>query len=101
MRNAIRLQCGGEAVANQAKCNEMEQCCLQLPQALGQLNTYAFLFSAPLKWVVGSVAKKRGQGVGRKKDGFRYPKNISIGFVRWDIFSGSGLWHWLFYIMLL
>lgn len=49
----------------------------------------------------GERGKKRGQGVGEKKDGFRYPKNISVGIVRWDIFSGSGLWHWLFYIMLL
>ena len=87
MRNAIRLLCGAEAVANQAKCNEMEQCCLQLPQAFGQLNTYAFLFPAPLKWVVGSVAKKRGRCGGRKKDGFRYPKNISVGFV-WGYFFG-------------
>lgn len=49
----------------------------------------------------GERGKKRGQGVGKKKYGFRYPKNIRVGIVRWDIFSGSGLWHWLFYIMLL
>lgn len=48
-----------------------------------------YFFTAPLKWVVGSVGKKRWQGVGRKKDGFRYPKNISIGIERGDIFSGS------------
>ncbi|MEN2435804.1 hypothetical protein AAH994_10355 [Weeksellaceae bacterium A-14] len=60
-----------------------------------------YFFTAPLKWVVGSVAKKRGLCVGKKKYGFRSPKNISIGIVRGDIFSGSGLWHWLFYIMLL
>lgn len=49
----------------------------------------------------GERGKKRGQGVGKKKYGFQYPKNMSVGMVRRDIFSGSGLWHWLFYIMLL
>ena len=44
MRFAIRLLCGAEADANQAKCNAMAPRCLHLPQALGQLKTYAFLF---------------------------------------------------------
>ena len=34
----------------------------------------------------GERGKKRGQGVGKKKYGFRYPKNMSVGIVRWDIF---------------
>ena len=36
MRFAIRLLCGAEAGANQAKCNAMELCCLHLPEALGK-----------------------------------------------------------------
>jgi len=66
MRNAIRLLCGAEAGANQAKCNAMEQRCLHLPQAHWQTTTNAFLLPAPLKWVVGSVARSVGCAVGRK-----------------------------------
>jgi len=88
MRNAIRLLCGAEAVANQAKCNEMKQCCLQLPQAFGQLNTYAFLFPASLKWVVGSVAKKRGQCGGRKKRRLPLPENYQRWVCVWGYFFG-------------
>lgn len=66
MRNAIRLLCGAEAGANQAKCNAMEKRCLHLPQAHWQTTTYAFLFPAPLKWVVGSVEKSVGKALERK-----------------------------------
>ncbi|MGV7107565.1 hypothetical protein ACUSJC_13595 [Flavobacterium sp. U410] len=66
MRNAIRLLCGAEAGANQAKCNVMEQRCLHLPQAHWQTTPDAFFIPAPLKWVVGSVARSVGRALERK-----------------------------------
>lgn len=66
MRNAIRLLCGAEAGANQAKCNAMKQRCLYLPQAHWQTTTDAFFIPAPLKWVVGSVEKSVGKALERK-----------------------------------
>ena len=55
MRNAIRLLCGAEADANQAKCNAMKQRCLHLPQARWQTTTDAFFIPAPLKWVISML----------------------------------------------
>lgn len=52
-----------------------------------------YFFTAPLKWVVGSEAMKRGQGVGRKKTASDTRKILALGIERWDVFSGSGLWH--------
>lgn len=93
MRFAIRLLCGAEAGANQAKCNAMKPRCLHLPQAHWQTTTYAFLFPAPLKWVVGSVGKSVGKALERKKTASDTRKILALGIERWHIFSGSGLWH--------
>jgi len=47
-----------------------------------------YFFTAPLKWVVGSVAKKRGL-CGGKKNTASEPRKISaLAFERRDIFSG-------------
>ncbi|OJU75635.1 MAG: hypothetical protein BGO09_06485 [Bacteroidetes bacterium 47-18] len=70
-------------------------------QHIGNTTPNALFFYCTAEMGGGERGRERGLCVGRKKDGFRYPKNISVGFERWDIFSGSGLWHWIFYIMLL
>ncbi|NGF56794.1 hypothetical protein G5B35_20060 [Parapusillimonas sp. SGNA-6] len=49
-----------------------------------------YFFTAPLKWVVGRVGKKRWQVWWEKNTASDTRKISALDIVRGDIFSGSG-----------